>query len=394
MKMRSSRNLFQSVQNLSSRQFRSYHHQFRQREKPVNYPVRTMNYKDPIDDMRNYYKILGVERCASHSEIKNAYYYLAKQYHPDNRKTGRYEEQFNEIVEAYNVLIDDNKRNEYDKFGEIKDIQGYMKRIGEREKTKNINERVKLRDLLQKDLPKSRASEISTSLQSSEASINIEFLQSVQGMKRDFVLKILRKCPRCTKTYLHKSPPEKCKKCDGSGISKVQSKTHITNKVCDLCKGKRVTQMKTCNMCDNKGFVYQNQPVYIVIPPGISNGDIINIKNPNSEIPNKSIAVKVNVMNSTKFERKGFNIHSDLAVSIPDAILGGKVKVQTIHGMVDLRIPPGAESHSTITLHGKGIRTPRVIGDHILTLKVDIPKTINENVRKVLSQWNLEKKKK
>lgn len=392
--MKGSRNLFKSVQNLTSRQLKNYHHQFRQSDKPASYPVRAMNYKDPIDDIRNYYKVLGVEKCASHSEIKNAYYHLAKQYHPDNRRTGRFEQQFNEVVEAYNVLIDDSKRNEYDKYGEIKDLKSYMKRIGENEKKRNVNERIKLRDLLEKDVSKPVGNtEVKSSYQSSEASICIDFLHSVQGLKRDFSLKVLRKCPRCCKTYLHKSQPEKCEKCQGSGIFKIQSKTHTTNKVCDLCKGQCMTQQNTCNMCDNKGFVYQNQPVYVVIPPGISDGDIINIKNPSSEIPNKTIAIRVNVLKSTKFERKGFNIHSDLAVSIPDAILGSKIKVQTIHGPVELRIPPGAESHSKITLHGKGVRTPRVIGDHIITLKVEIPKTINENVRKVLSQWNNEKKK-
>lgn len=396
VKMKSSRNLFKSFQNLKSWLLRDYHQQYRQHAKPVSYPVRSINFKDPVDDMRNYYKILGVEKCASHSEIKHAYYHLAKQYHPDNRQGGKYEEQFKEIAEAYNVLTDDHKRNEYDRYGEIKDIEGYMKHIGEREKVKNIKEEIKLRDLLQKDIPappKPRAPEINPSFQSSEASISIDFLHSVLGLKKDFVLKVLRKCPRCCGTYSHKSQSENCKKCDGSGICKVQASNEITNQVCDLCKGKRVTQRKTCSMCDNKGFVYQSQPVYIVIPPGIYSGDTISIKNPNTDIPHKSIAVRVNVTNNSKFERKDFNIHSDLAVSIPDAIMGAKFKVQTIHGMVEVRVPPGAESHSTITLHGKGIRTPKVIGDHILTLKVQIPKTINNSVRKVLSLWDLEIKK-
>lgn len=389
--MRSSRNLFKSFQNLMSRHFISYHHQFRLPGPPISYPVRAMNYEDPIDDVRNYYKILGVERCASHSEIKTAYYHLAKQYHPDNRKGNKFEKQFNEIVEAYNVLIDDGKRNEYDKHGKIKDLQSYMKRIGELEKTRNVNESIKLRDLLQRDMSKPAGNEIN--YQSSESSITIDFLHSVLGLKRDFTVKVLKKCPKCSNSYAHKSQPERCEKCLGTGIFKTQSKTHITNKVCDLCNGKRVTQKNTCNMCDHKGFVYQNQPVYIVIPPGISHGDVINIKNPSSEIPSKTIAVRVNVLNNTKFVRKGFNIYSDLVVSIPDAILGSKVKVQTIHGPVEMRIPPGAESHSTITLHGKGIRTPRTIGDHILTVRIEIPKTINENIRKVLSQWNIDKQK-
>lgn len=390
--MKSSRNWFESVQILSSCQFRSYHHQFRQLAKPVNYPIRALICKDPMDVIRNYYKILGVERCSTHSEIKNAYYNLAKQYHPDNRNREKYQSHFSEIAEAYHVLIDENKRNEYDKFGEIKDIQGYMKLIGERENKRNVNEKIKLKDLMQKDFPPNpETQEVTSSYQSSEASINIDFLHSVQGLKREFVLKVLKKCPRCSGVYTYKSQPEKCEKCQGTGIFKVQTKTHITNTVCDLCLGKRVTQRNACTMCDNKGFVYQNQPVYIVVPPGTASGDIINIKSPNSETPNKTIAVKVNVMGSNKFDRKGYNIHSNLPLSIPDAILGGKVKVHTIHGSVDVRIPPGAESHSTITLHGKGIRTPRITGDHIVTLKVEIPKTINDNVRKVLSQWNFEK---
>lgn len=387
------RNLIKYVQNSAFRPVRRYH-QFRQLAKPVAYPVRPTDYKDPIDDMRNYYKVLGVERCASYSEIKNAYYNLAKQYHPDNRRNGKYQIQFNEINEAYNILIDDNKRNEYDKYGEIRDLQGYMKRIGERENAKNVKERIKLRDLMQIDKPADEVAGVSSTFQTSQATIHIDFLHSVQGLKKDFNIKVLRKCPKCYGNFLPiKNQTEKCEKCQGNGVCRIVSKTHVTKKVCDACKGKRVIQNNTCNMCDNKGFVCQNQAVYIVIPPGISDGEIINIKNPSSDIPNKTIAVKVNVKKNAKFERRGFNIHSDLAVSIPDAILGQKVKVETIHGLVDMKIPAGAESHSKVVLHGKGIRTPRVVGDHIFTLKVEIPKIINENVRKVLSQWNIEKKR-
>lgn len=392
--MKNSLNL-KSVQNFAS-QFivgRDLHQQLRQYAAPVNYPVRTMNFRDPVDDTRNYYKILGVEKSSSHSDIKNAYYHLAKQYHPDNRRGGKLEKQFNEIAEAYNVLIDSNKRAEYNKYGKINDIQGYMKLIGERDRAKNENERIKLKELLQKDLPilKLGAPAVNPSFRSGEASISIDFLHSVQGLKRDFLLKVFRKCPRCCGTYSHKSETEKCKKCDGVGVFMVQTKTSPTSKSCDLCNGKCVTQKNTCAMCENKGFLYENQSVYIAIPPGIVSGDVIQIMDPNSE---KRIAVKVNVKNSNKFERKGSDIYTDLLVSIPDVILGAKFKVQTIHGLVELRIPPGAESHSTVILHGKGVRTPKVLGDHIVTLKVEIPKVINESVRKVLSLWDLEMKKK
>lgn len=393
--MKNSINLLKSVQNfaIQFRIGRDLHQQLRQYVAPVNYPVRTMTFMDPVDDTRNYYKILGIEKSSSHSEIKNAYYNLARQYHLDNRSGGKLEKQFNGIVEAYNVLIDSNKRTEYNKYGKINDIQGYMQLIGERERAKNVNERIKLKELLQKDLPviKLGAPEVNPSFRSSEASISIDFLHSVQGLKRDFVLKLLRKCPKCCGTYSHKSETEKCKKCDGLGVFMVQTKANTSNKACDLCNGKCVTQKKTCAVCDNKGFLYQNQSVYIAIPPGVVSGDVIQIKDPNS---GKTIAVKVIVKNSSKFERKGCDIYTDLLVTIPDVILGAKFKVQTIHGLVDLKIPPGAESHSTVTLHGKGVRTPKVLGDHIVTLKVEIPKVINESVRKVLSLWDLEMKKK
>lgn len=345
--MKTSTNLFKLIQNSTFRLlrqslpfdrlwFRDHHQQNRKNATSFSYPYRAMT--------------------------------LVKRYPTGNSRVGKLGQQYKEIG-------DDSRRNEYEKCDEI-------------------NEKIKLKNLLQKDRPtlKPGAPYVKPSFQSSEASVNIDFLHSVKGIKRDFVLKVLRKCPKCRGTFSHKSKSEKCKKCDGSGVFMVQSNTRIANRICDLCQGKCVTSKNSCNMCYNKGFIYHNEPVHIAIPAGISNGDIITIKSPNSETPKKTIAVRVNVMNTTKYERRGFDIHSDLPITIPDAILGAKLKVNTIHGTVDLRIPPGVESHSKITLYGKGVRTPKSIGDHIVTLKVDIPKTIGKNVRKLLTSWDFEVK--
>lgn len=391
--MKTSLNLLKLGQNLTLNILREYHHSFRQKITPTTYPVSTINIRTPIDNIRGYQRILGLDKIPVHSEIKEAYYNLVKQNLPENRREIQLNERYKEILEAY------NKGKEHDKNSEIKNIRSHTNPVGsERQLTKTVSlyENIKLRDLMKKDLPRLKpgAPEVNPSFQCSEASINIDFLHSVVGLKRDFVLKVLRKCGKCCGTYSHKSQLEKCKKCDGLGLFRVQTKTHIANKTCDICKGKRHTTKTNCSKCNNKGFVYENQPVHIAIPAGVLNGDVITIKNPNSDLLNANIAVKINVRNSSKFRRDGFNIHSDLILSIPDAVLGTRCKVQTIHGYVDLRIPPGVDSHSKITLYGKGVRTLSSIGDHIVTLKIEIPKTVNENVRKILSMWdNLEIKK-
>ncbi|MFN3301488.1 MAG: molecular chaperone DnaJ [Patescibacteria group bacterium] len=370
----------------------------------------------------DYYKILGVSKNASQEEIKRAYRELVKKYHPD-KYYGKPEykemnEKFKKINEAYQVLSDPEKRRLYDQYGpafeQAKAAGGFAGFEGFRDwatwaeamrdagqefsfdfgdfdftnlgsifedffgfKTKTRSKAKRGRDL--------------------HYEMEIGFREAIFGTEKEITLDKFNLCPECGGSGIAKdSKFITCSNCRGSGyVSKLKStffgqiRTTIT---CPKCGGEGKIAEKKCLRCGGEGRIRQRKILKVKIPAGIDEGETIILRG-QGEAGTKGGAVgnlylTVHIKPDPIFKRKGNDILSEKEISISQAVLGGKVTVETLDGEVDLKIPAGTKSGQVFRLRGKGVPYLRGHGrgDQLVTINIKIPKTLTKKQRKLLEE--------
>lgn len=215
--------------------------------------------------------------------------------------------------------------------------------------------------------------------------LEITFLESVHGVKRIIDLNYLKKCPQCngnSQRMAGRVSPEPCRKCNGSGQLTKKTATYTAMTACDLCHGKRYINRNQCDVCDCRGFVQESNKITLHIPAGIKTGDVISVENPKA---NQRLSYRINVQESDYYQRVGNNVITEKYINLTDAILGGTIKVRGIYETLNVKIDAGTESHTKITVKGKGIKVRGDgAGDHIVILKVRIPRQLSMKQRQLI----------
>ena len=357
---------------------------------------------------RDYYEVLGVSKTASEDEIKKAYRKIAIQYHPDrNPGDKQAEEKFKEAAEAYNVLHDPQKRQQYDQFGfdgpmggggfggfsggfSMDDIfsmfgdvfgghgfggfSGFSGHGGGHAQHRGNDLRLKVRMSLQ---------EVS------------------EGVTKKFKVRKDVTCPHCHGTGAEGgSSSENCPQCHGSGyvIRTTQSLFGMmqTQTVCPTCQGEGTVIKNKCQQCAGTGVVKGEEVVEIKIPAGVAEGMVVNVPGKGNAGQRNGIAGDIQVFieeeeNST-FVRDGNDLIYNLLLDFPTAALGGEVDIPTIEGKaVKVKIESGTQPGKTMRLRGKGLPAVKGYGsgrgDLVVNISVYVPKTLTADERKALEAF-------
>ena len=347
---------------------------------------------------KDYYKILEVERNANIDDIKKSYRKLAMQYHPDkNPGDKESEERFKELSEAYSVLSDDTKRSNYDRTGNsdgfhsgfnindfmhgaggfnIEDIFGQMGGFGF-----NFGNHMQQRVNRGGDL---------------RLKLNIT-LQDVRDGIDDKVIKYNRKT-NCRTCGGWGGEHETCKHCGGVGKMRMNHQTMMgvmsTIVDCNVCQGTGVLIIKPCLNCDGSGVVDEVSTLNIKIPKGINHGDKFQV-NQRGNAPFKAgnggmfgnLLIEVSVEDHPDLKRDGDNLVYNLYVPITKVILGGKCKVPTLDGEVNITINPHTKIGDTLRLRGKGLSNQRgELGDELIVVNVSIPDKLSKEEKHLLEE--------
>ncbi|HCU70726.1 MAG TPA: molecular chaperone DnaJ [Candidatus Moranbacteria bacterium] len=360
----------------------------------------------------NYYDLLGVSKDATDDEIKKAYRKLAHKYHPD--KSGGDEAKFKEINQAYQVLSDKSKRQQYDQFGQTFegggaggfsagggpasgwDFSGFQGFGGQNggfefggEGFDDIFSNI-FGGSTSRGRRRSKGADIHVDME-------IDYYEMVRGTQRELNLYKSVACDRCDGEGGEPGTGQKtCPTCKGKGkIETVRRSffgTFSQIAECHECHGSGRIFEKKCSKCGGDGRVKEEQKIEIKIPAGISDGQTLSVSEQGEAGEQGAIAgdllVTIHVVPHKKFKRKGLDILSTEQVPFSVAVLGGKIEIETISGSLILKIPNGTQSGEVFRIKGEGVPElgGRGAGNHLVTVVVKVPKSLSREQKKIVEQ--------
>jgi molecular chaperone DnaJ len=354
-------------------------------------------------EKRDYYEVLGVQKSASKDEIKDAYRKLAMQYHPDRNKAPEAEEKFKEISEAYAVLSDDEKRQQYDTLGHPDFDQRYTQEdIFRGADFSSIfrdlgggfgdifryffgggfgggfNERV------------NRGQDLAYELE-------ITLDEAAKGAEKDIEIPRTEKCEVCHGSGASPgTSPRTCPRCNGAGQVQNMRKSSFAMYVqvtpCPNCRGKGVLIESPCKNCRGTGLVRKRRKISVKIPMGIDEGYQLRLRGEGEMAPNGGEAgdlyVLVRIRPNESFMRDGDDLLHVLIIGYPQAALGAEVSVPTLEGPLTVKLHPGTQPGEVIRLKGKGMPRFRGYGkgDLLVRVGISVPEKLTQHQRALLEE--------
>ncbi|EJD55396.1 hypothetical protein AURDEDRAFT_50886 [Auricularia subglabra TFB-10046 SS5] len=365
------------------------------------------------------YSVLGVNKDASAAEIKKTYFQLAKKYHPDTNKDPGAKDRFVEVQEAYDILSDDKKRAAYDQFGAASqqpgfDPSGFANAFGGGQGFAGFQDFANAfgagggsragPDIFEHlfgsafggGRGRGRAERVVGD--DIEASVRINFLESCRGTRRTIPITPVVDCSTCSGSGLKPGAKKStCGACGGSGTQTfvIDSGFQMAS-TCASCQGTGTTVPRgaQCGECSGLGKVKMRSTIDVDIPAGVEDGMTIRVASA-GDMPLSGkgkpgdLLVRVSVSPSKVFRRQGANIYHDARIPLHVALLGGKVRVPTLDGEVDMRVAPGTQQGEEFVLKGKGVKPVYggEKGDLFVSFTVQIPRNLTARQREILQQY-------
>jgi molecular chaperone DnaJ len=343
---------------------------------------------------RDYYEVLEVGRDASPETLKRAYRRLAMQYHPDrNPGNTAAEMHFKEVSEAYEVLSDAQKRQQYDRFGHAAGGpfggQGFESAFGG------------FSDLFDAFFTGggggTRTRTAARRGQDLRLDLRISFEEAVFGVTREVSIQREERCSVCKGDGGEPgTPAQTCAECRGSGQVRRAHQSffgQIVNIVaCPKCRGEGRIIAKPCRTCRGSGNVPVDKKLSVRIPSGVDEGSQIRLSGEGEPGvrggPSGDLYIVLEVKEHAHFKRHGQDILYELPLSVAQAALGDRVELPTIDGPIELTVPAGTQYGKVFRLAGKGVphvRTQRR-GDQLVIARVVIPTDLTEAQKRALRE--------
>ncbi|MFA7692287.1 MAG: molecular chaperone DnaJ [Candidatus Hydrogenedentes bacterium] len=343
------------------------------------------------------YEILGVSKNASQDEVRKAYLKLAHKYHPD--KTGgdkEAEKKLKEINAAYDILKNPEKRQQYDRFGSMDgqpfggggaDYGGFGGFGGSDSPFGDLFDM-----LFSQGRGRSRANQARPGADLVyDLSMTLEEILQAQKKKISFARQ--ENCGECRGTGASKgTQPESCPQCHGTGQIRQSHGVFSMSRSCPRCSGTGRIITNPCQACRGEGFVKSRRELEVSIPAGVDDGMRLRMSGEGEAGqfggPRGDLYIRIHVAAHDFFEREDMNVYCEVPVSFTQAALGGTIRVPTLSGQADLKVPAGTQTGMQLRLRGHGIPDMRGYrrGDQFVIIRVETPAKLSKQQRKLLEE--------
>lgn len=348
---------------------------------------------------RDFYEVLGVARDASERDIKKAYKRLAMKFHPDrNQGDDSAAEKFKEVKEAYEILLDPQKKAAYDQYGHAAFEQGGMGGgFGGGGAGADFGDI--FGDVFGDIFGGGRrggGGGQSRAQRGSDLRYNMELSleEAVRGVSKEVEVPTLVHCDTCHGSGAKKgSSPETCGTCHGHGQVQMRQGFFAVQQTCPTCHGNGKVIKDPCNSCHGKGRKQKTKTLSVKIPAGVDTGDRIRLSGEGEAgemgAPAGDLYVQVHVKEHNIFERDGNNLYCEVPVSFSMAALGGEVEVPTLDGRVSLKVPEETQTGRMFRMRGKGVKGVRGggVGDLIVKLVLETPVKLSSRQKELLREF-------
>ena len=350
--------------------------------------------------MRDYYEILGVQKGADSDTIKKSYRKIAMKYHPDkNPNDSEAEKKFKEAAEAYSILSDNQKRQQYDQFGHAgiggAGQSGFQGGMSMEDIINNFgdifgdsfdpfggifgggrNSRVKkARDL--------------------KVNLKLSYVDIYSGVNKTLKIKRLEHCGACTGSGAKQGTmPTSCEQCNGAGQVRQVSQSFFGQSVsvreCPVCTGSGQIIKNPCNSCGGSGLNRKDVEIKIKVPSGVSHGNYMTLNQQGNKGPkgyqSGDLIIFFEEEDHPVFTRNGEDVIAEVVIQFYEAALGLTIEVPTLDGKAKLKIPAGIQSSQLLRMRGKGF--PRMRGssrgDQLMRVHVNTPQKLSSKQKKIL----------
>ena len=342
---------------------------------------------------RDYYEVLGVARDVSGDELKKAYRRCAMKHHPDrNPGDAAAEAAFKECKEAYEVLSDANRRRMYDQHGHAAFEHG-MGGGGAGAGYADMGDI--FGDIFGNIFGGGGAGARGPRRGADVGYVmELSLEEAVRGIEKEIEIPTLDECDTCSGSGSADGKLESCTTCGGRGQVRFQRGIFSMQQGCPHCGGRGQTISNPCGDCHGQGRVEETKTLSVKIPAGVDNGDRIRLAGEGEAGPAGSppgdLYVDVRVREHDIFKRDGDDLHCDVPIRLGQAALGDTIRVPTLGGEVELRVPAETQTGKLFRLRDKGVQSVRSRrpGDLYCRVVVETPVNLTAEQRELLEKFD------
>lgn len=343
------------------------------------------------------YDRLGLDREATDAQIRRAYRRLARRWHPDlNPGNAEAARQYAAITEAYETLVDPVRRRAYDASGAVPSPQAAAPAAFagfDFSLTVQGAQASTFGDLFVDVFRQAAGGAAATRGADLALDVTLSLADVLHGATRGFTVQRRVACGLCRGSGVLDAAPVACRACGGSGQQRLGRGHMVFVRPCESCGGQGHVRQRSCHGCHGHGQNDAAQTITVTLPPGLADGDeLVHGGEGHAGTrggPPGDLRLRVHVAADARLTRHGDDLHLLLPVAIHEAVLGARIPVPTLDGVVTVRVPPGTQTGQRLRLRERGLPTRRGDGrgDLVLDVQLVLPPVMDARGRALMQEF-------